>query len=296
MYGYVISLLLWVPLLLWGYLLPAYGSTIEKHWVRPIPPQGKIPSDLSPLEASLNPKACGVCHPVQFADWQTSLHSKSMGPGILGQLIDFRENRADIVGCMVCHAPLSEQITEFLTGRLPQHLAFPDERGLYRTGVSCGMCHVRGYIRYGPEPKIKKPEKELSHKGFEVSEIFPQSRFCTPCHQFPEGGYSLNGKPLENTYQEWLDSPYPEGGRTCQSCHMPGRRHTFRGIHDPEFTRRGKALKVEITVYPDEFYSRFYENLLSTGLAWDGKAFIERALTNSLSSPYILYEKIIHLR
>lgn len=382
---YVIFLL--VPLLVWGHQI-SFAYTIEEHWKRPIPFQGRPPEGFSPLESSLNPKACGACHPVQFEDWKTALHSKSMGPGILGQLLDFKENINEVVGCMVCHAPMDEQIDEFLEGKIPEGTAFPDKGGLYKTGVSCGVCHLRKHVRYGPEPGIKRPKEELPHQGFEVSEIFSSSRFCTPCHQFPENGYSLNGKPLENTYREWLDSPYPAEGKTCQSCHMPERRHTFRGIHDPEFTREGvkvetevevednevtglvriindgvghyfptyvtplvvvrvyqvdrggnpidgsmkegkigrylpldlsheifdtrvppkgsydleyqrelmgKALRVEITVYPDEFYTRFYQSMLSRGLARRGKALIEEALRNSLSSPYILYQRTIPL-
>src|SRR5207248_2936604 len=61
---------------------------IEQHWRRPIPPQGEPPARFSSLERSLQPADCGACHPAQFADWATSLHSKSMGPGIAGQLVE----------------------------------------------------------------------------------------------------------------------------------------------------------------------------------------------------------------
>lgn len=384
---YVIAFLLLVPPLLWGHPTSS-AAPIEEYWKRPIPTQGIPPEGFSSLEASLNPKACGACHPIQFADWQTALHSRSMGPGVLGQLLDFKENRNEVLGCMICHAPLNEQIDEFLEGSLPEGAAFPDKEGLYLTGVSCGVCHVRGHVRFGPEPRVRKPMDRVPHGGFKASRLFGESRFCTPCHQFPEDGYSLKGKLLENTYREWLESPYPGEGKTCQSCHMPERRHTFKGIHDPGFTRKGvrvetrvgveggkvsgvvrvinegaghyfptyvtplvvvrvyqvdthgnpvdgtmvegrigrylpldlsyeifdtrippkgsydleyrqalkgDALRVEITVYPDEFYTRFYQSMLSRGIARRGKALIEEALKNSLASPYILYQKTIHL-
>jgi hypothetical protein len=52
---------------------------LEQHWRRAIPPQGPAPARFSPIERLLQPEACGACHPVQFVDWQASLHSKSMG-------------------------------------------------------------------------------------------------------------------------------------------------------------------------------------------------------------------------
>jgi hypothetical protein len=59
------------------------------------------------------------------------------------------------------------------------------------------------------------------------------------CHQFGADGYALNGKLLENTYEEWKASPAAQEGLQCQSCHMPDRRHLWRGIHDPEMVKAG---------------------------------------------------------
>ena len=55
---------------------------LKQHWQVPIPPQGKPPARFSPIEASLDPKSCAVCHRLQYDDWKGSLHSKSMGPGV----------------------------------------------------------------------------------------------------------------------------------------------------------------------------------------------------------------------
>ena len=73
-----------------------------------------------------------------------------------------------------------------------------------------------------------------------------QSRgvICASCHQFGADGLPLNGKTLENTYEEWLGSPAARRGLQCQHCHMPDRRHLWRGIHDADMVRSG----VEITV------------------------------------------------
>ena len=83
---------------------------IARHWRRPILPQGPPPARFSPLERSLQPEACGACHPVQFADWQGSIHARSMGPGIAGQLVDLvRTDPLSARSCATCHAPIAEQ-------------------------------------------------------------------------------------------------------------------------------------------------------------------------------------------
>ena len=73
------------------------------------------------------------------------------------------------------------------------------------------------------------------HGGFTVSKAFEDSRFCAHCHQFPDDGPRIAGKLQEDTYQQWLASDYARqdaGKQTCQSCHMPDRKHLWRGIHD----------------------------------------------------------------
>ena len=36
---------------------------VARHWAMPIPPQGAPPPGWSALETSLQPEACGTCHP-----------------------------------------------------------------------------------------------------------------------------------------------------------------------------------------------------------------------------------------
>ena len=72
------------------------------------------------------------------------------------------------------------------------------------------------------------------------------SRFCASCHQF-DMATAINGKPLQNTYREWLESPYAEQGISCQSCHMPDGAHLFRGIHDPDTVKQGLTISTRTT-------------------------------------------------
>ena len=111
---------------------------------------------------------------------------------------------------------------------------------MHEEGLTCAACHMRGYQRYGPPRKdgsTPDAATRLPHDGWVSTAAFEDSRFCAACHQFKQDEYALNGKLLENTYEEWKASRHAREGKTCQSCHMPDRRHLWRGIHDPEMVR-----------------------------------------------------------
>ena len=213
---------------------------LKRHWAQPLAPQGKAPKSFSKLEASLEPSACGTCHQQQWKDWQTSLHAHAMGPGVMGQLVNVHPADIDSLrDCTRCHAPLAEQEASLI-----QRLRGKKRVGvLHEQGLVCAACHVRKNVRYGPPPAAQKPGGKSPHNGFVSTLAFEDGRFCAACHQFDKDGYALNGKPLENTYAEWQASPYADQGKQCQSCHMPERRHLWRGIHDTEMTRKGVTIE-----------------------------------------------------
>lgn len=221
---------------------------VKHHWRLPVPPQGDPPAAFSPIEASLHPKECALCHRQQFEDWKTSLHSRSMGPGIYGQLLNMEEkNPATYTICATCHTPLSEQIPHVKEGsEYRPNEAFDPE--LQAAGLICAGCHVRQHERFGPprRPEFPTPPADViqPHGGFTATTAFQRSEFCKPCHQFREGAFALNGKLLENTFAEWQASPYAEEGVQCQGCHMPDRRHLWRGIQDPDMVRQAMTVNV----------------------------------------------------
>jgi cytochrome c551/c552 len=219
---------------------------LDKYWQRPLAHQGAAPPSFTPLEAALDPASCGTCHVQQFRDWSGARHAKAMGPGVMGQLMNMApQAREEQQGCIRCHAPLAEQADSLVAS-----LTRPDARrgaALHEQGLVCAACHVRGYRRFGParrDGSAPKADEQLPHGGWQVSAAFADSRFCAACHQFPADGYALNGKLLENTYEEWKASPYAGEGKQCQSCHMPDRRHLWRGIHDPDMVRAGVTIDV----------------------------------------------------
>ena len=176
-----------------------------------------------------------------------------MGPGILWQLRTMDQQHGN--DCLRCHAPLAEQKALMALERgwpnapsAPPPAWLPGD--LHLRGLTCATCHVRRHERFGPPPRPDAPvlpaDARRPHGGFKAEAAFSDSRFCSPCHQFPADGRSVNGKLLENTYQEWLGSRQAREGRQCQSCHMPDRRHLWRGIHDKDMVRR--ALHREVRV------------------------------------------------
>jgi hypothetical protein len=229
----------------------AIMSFVAKHWQFPVAPQGEPPPTYSTLERSLYPEQCGVCHPQQYRDWQTTIHSQAMSPGIYGQMVNMADtDPATYTLCASCHTPLSEQLPFLeVDGAYRPNPHFDVK--LQQAGLTCAGCHVRQHRRFGPprRPELPplEPETKLPHGGFTVSKAYEDSAFCSPCHQFQPTGFALNDKLIENTYEEWRQSRYAKEGIHCQHCHMPNRRHLWRGIHDPEMVKQAIA----VTLLPD---------------------------------------------
>lgn len=223
---------------------------LAQHWTQPLAPQGPPPTHFSPLEASLSPAACGACHQQQYQAWQESLHAHTMGPGIQWQLQLLPAEQ--IQSCLNCHAPLAEQralVAQALDWPTAPSTAAPAYVGdkLADQGLVCAACHVRAHERFGPEPQ--QAVVALAHDGFTLAPAFSDSRFCASCHQFPESGPRTNGKLREDTLAQWQASAFAKSASPtpCQSCHMPERRHEWKGIHDADITRSALSLRLART-------------------------------------------------
>ena len=230
------------------------GRFLQGHWARPLAPQGPLPAALAAQGVSLAPQSCTNCHAAQFEDWGKSLHSRAMGPGVLGQLLNMPAHaRGDHQDCIRCHAPLAEQADSLVAaiekpaGKNPGGIG--QASPLHEQGLVCAGCHVRDNTWYGPPRRDGSQPigdtRAQPHSGWKASSAFESSQFCAACHQFKDDEYSLNGKLLVNTYREWQGSRYSREGASCQSCHMPDRRHLWRGIHDPEMVKKGVEIRAE---------------------------------------------------
>jgi hypothetical protein len=242
------------------YLFGGESLTVEafldRHWQRPIGPQGPLPDGFTDHEGSLAPAECASCHPRQWEDWRTSLHHRTVSAGLTWQLHLMNQSEAN--QCLDCHAPLAEQ-----KALLAMRFDWPGAPGqtppayvpgdLDQQGLVCAACHVRRHQRFGPQPRNEPLPGPQPHKGFTVHPAFSDSRFCVTCHQFPAQGPRVNGKLQEDTYAQWQASPAAAEGRQCQDCHMPDRRHLWRGIHDPEMVRTAVRAELEVTPVEGRF-------------------------------------------
>ncbi|NKB66470.1 MAG: hypothetical protein GKR89_05375 [Candidatus Latescibacteria bacterium] len=206
-------------------------------WDFPVPTQGPAPAAFSTDAQTLSPRACGTCHTQQLKEWQSSRHARALSPGLLGQLVDFRQDDPAFVRlCLSCHAPLTEQYQAVEQNPQPG------------VGITCTACHVRAHQYFtGPAPSQRLPADRFTggyHAPAQRSPEMAQSDFCSPCHQFAPDGLAFAGKLLQNTHAEWARSPQAHQGQTCQSCHMPAGAHTWLGIHDR--TLMSAALELEI--------------------------------------------------
>lgn len=239
------------------------------YWDSPRATQAEPPHAWLALEKDLRPEACAQCHGEQFSAWKESLHAHAYSSGLVGQFADMatEQELEEANSCLQCHAPLAEQMyqdgkdmADSIKLRLQHTEGFDrdveqtdaglsGERRLplRHAGVTCASCHMRGWQRFGPPPRPSMAvghQDRDTHGGFTATKDFEKSQFCASCHQFPQS-MAINGKPLENTLAEWQASAFAKQGISCQQCHMPDRRHEFRGIHDPEMVRKGLEIDME---------------------------------------------------
>lgn len=223
-------------------------SDWQAYWVYPVPPQGSGNPQLAMYERDPAPKSCQICHREQYADWQGTRHSRAMGPGILGQIVDM--DSAGYSACLKCHAVLSEQLhVRRLDGEWQDNPDYRDE--LYLTGVSCASCHLRAHTRFSAV-KTKQiypwSREDLRAHPLERSELLQSSDFCWNCHQFDESRNIADGHPpLQNTnveHREWQQAT--GDARSCQDCHLPDGRHTFEGIHSPDYVRKSLDISAQL--------------------------------------------------
>jgi len=232
------------------------GNWLLKHWDQPQATTSMPPNHWSALEQNLHPESCAQCHQQQFNDWKFSRHAHAFSPGLVGQFAAMETTDAN--DCLSCHAPLDEQkfssnsMRRNALDRLTEHPLGFDPYGntdaiatpLTHAGVTCASCHVRQWQRFGPPVRGGMKTGHINgaaHGGFTAKKEFVSSQFCASCHQFPQS-YAINGKPLENTLFEWKQSRFARQGVSCQQCHMPNRKHAFRGIHDATMVRSGLTI------------------------------------------------------
>jgi hypothetical protein len=179
-------------------------------------------------------ETCADCHARHYAGWKTSMHAYAMIDPVYRELVALRQ--ADFAGeqdqfCTQCHSAIATR-----SGEIVDNFSFETLSPISLEGVTCESCHkVAGLRRAdnsghildpsGPvRATIGSPVPSAAHEAV-FSELHGSAEFCAGCHDVVE----VNGVELERPYEEWLESPAPAEGTTCQDCHMK----TYRGRAAP---------------------------------------------------------------
>jgi len=178
---------------------------------------------------------CQSCHEQQQKDWQQSLHAHSVSPGLVGQLINYSENK--IEACLRCHLPDTKNYSSFTISMLLEGHKAVDQN---IHSVSCQGCHtVFGNIISEHSDNQQGNVHEIKNRDF-----FQSSLLCANCHQ--NSTLTTKGVPVTNTYREWYASEFRQNQVNCQTCHLPDGKHLFRGIHDKETVLSGLKINNDI--------------------------------------------------
>ncbi len=199
--------------------------------------------------------SCGGCHRDQREQWATSRHAGAAvntwvldlfsGTGTPGGGAGYVYKSSHGVGesgfCATCHTPMRDV---FNPGAV-QLDSVSTPAGL--DGVNCVACHQIANVDankinalHAAGPVFGKTDYYFANDfnaAFQVfgalpdvntnvmrnifNPLFKQPLLCASCHQYAN---PTNGTQAQNTYNEWLASPYAVPGpgfKTCQNCHMP---------------------------------------------------------------------------
>jgi Cytochrome c554 and c-prime len=182
---------------------------------------------------------CATCHPVEYREWRTAMHSYAANSPVLVAFNAFiMKGSGGGLGvfCVRCHSTIG--VSQGEGSILPNS----QRTEVALQSVTCMTCHG-AHTRDGqasgifhnpipgqPQPIIYGPFYGYDEKGAPNPSMrliksphpsaywgyLTQSRFCGTCHDV----ILPDGSRLEEAYSEWKNSPYAREGITCQKCHM----------------------------------------------------------------------------
>ena len=233
------------PVVIFG-LRPEYAHAI---------PFQKIPEGLTSLKA----ESCGQCHREIYDEWKTSIHAHAYEDPFFQA---YWKKDKHIWVCLNCHTPLENQqptlVKEIPRGRVEKAAQEPNphfDAALQKESITCAACHVRDGVILGPFDDSAAPHPTKFDPSFRTAQ------FCSRCHNVVSGPAQFYNVGPCGTYAEYEGKYFmQERGFICQSCHMPevdrpvaengpirrGRRHLWRGGHDPDMVKRAVAIQVKV--------------------------------------------------
>lgn len=227
---------------------------LRSDYARAIPYQ-KVPEGLDSLRA----ESCGTCHREIYEEWKSSIHASAYRDPFFQAY--WKKDR-NIWVCLNCHTPLENQqptlIKDIPRGRVEKAVQEPNPRydpEYQLEAVTCAACHVRDGVILGPFDDSVAPHPTQFDPNFRTAQV------CYRCHNVVSGPAQFYRVGPCGTYAEYEGKYFmQERGYICQSCHMPevdrpaadggpirrGRRHLWRGGHDPDMIKRAVAIQVKV--------------------------------------------------
>ncbi len=225
---------------------------LRSDYAHAIPFQ-KVPAGIDSLRA----ESCGTCHKEIYEEWKTSIHSQAYRDPFF---YAYWTKDKHVWVCLNCHSPLENQqptlIKDIPRDRVEKAPQMPNlgyDPEYQKEGVTCAACHVRDGMILGPFDDSVAPHPTKFDPTFRTTQL------CYRCHNVISGPAQFYNVGPCGTYAEYEGRFFmKERGMICQSCHMPeverpvatgapirqGRRHLWRGGHDPEMIKRAVAVQV----------------------------------------------------
>ncbi len=193
------------------------------------------PSSALTLEELRDPESCKDCHPVQYSEWEGSMHAYSGDDPVFRAMNALGQRETDgALGafCVQCHAPMALRLGLTTDGTnlddVPAHLR----------SISCVFCHSvedvagdhnnplilaeDGVMRGRLTDPIASPAHGSMYSPWMDRDDLRSSKMCGSCHDV----VTPSGVHLEQTYGQWrqtlFNSDDPLQRNTCSDCHMPG--------------------------------------------------------------------------
>ncbi|MBI3606908.1 MAG: hypothetical protein HY207_02960 [Nitrospirae bacterium] len=248
----VIALMAAAVYLFYTELRPVVIFGLRDDFAHAIPSQ-RIPAGLTSIRA----EECGQCHREIYEEWKSSIHAQAFVDPFFQA---FWKKDKHIWICLNCHTPLENQqpelILEIPRNRVEKAVKKPNpnyDPDFRLEGITCAACHVRDGVILGPFDDSVAPHPTRYDPMYRTTET------CYRCHQVPSGPFQFYRFGPCGTYPEYEGGPYYKAGYICQTCHMPeverpvaaggpirkGRRHLWRGGHDPEQLKRAVTVRLQ---------------------------------------------------
>jgi len=227
----------------WNTYFRGSGTCDGCHGLDDVPPvfanQTAAGEDVSPVESW---RSTMMANSARDPFWRAKVsHEVAVNPAHQVELED---------KCTSCHAPMGKYDKMMTVGG---HFSISEmvDDPLGMDGVSCLACHMQspdslgvlfsGSLKYVTDGAVFGPydAENLFWPPMSFLELTPQygahindAGICAGCHSLVTATADLEGNLTgdqfveQATYHEWLNSVFntdvdPEGGVSCQGCHMP---------------------------------------------------------------------------